>query len=160
MKVVAIVGKKKSGKTALIEHLIAYLKEYGNVGCIKHAHELDLDMPVARDTDRFFTAGAEVVIGASTEKTMKICSRKNLRELIAEMPTSGIDFVLVEGFKSSNLPKITLSDFSDSDEEVSNIIKKIDFREYSKMREEMIKEIVQIILSLEDYKTNFLRKKA
>ncbi|MHC1624022.1 MAG: molybdopterin-guanine dinucleotide biosynthesis protein B, partial [Candidatus Methanospirareceae archaeon] len=121
MKVIAIVGKKKSGKTALIEHLIAYLKGYGNVGCIKHAHELDLDLPVARDTDRFFTAGAEVVIGASAEKTVKICGQKNLRELIAEMATSDIDFVLVEGFKSSDLPKIALSDFSDSDEEVSNI---------------------------------------
>ena len=156
MKVVAIVGKKKSGKTALIEHLVRYLKEYGGVGCIKHAHELDLDMPVARDTDRFFTAGAEVVIGASTEKTIKICSRKKLPDLIAEMATSGIDFVLVEGFKSSDLPKISLSDFSDSDEEVSNILMRVDFRDDSKMREEMIKEIVQIILSLEDYKTNLI----
>ncbi len=81
MKVVAIVGKKKSGKTSLIEHLIAYLKEYGKVECIKHAHELDLGMHVARDTDRFFTAGAEVVIGALTEKMIQICSRKNLRDL-------------------------------------------------------------------------------
>lgn len=151
MKVVAIVGKKKSGKTALIEHLIAYLKEYGSVGCIKHAHELDLDMPVARDTDRFFTAGAEVVIGASTEKTMKICSRKNLPDLIAEMATSGVDFVLVEGFKSSDLPKISLSDFSDSDEEVRNIIKRIYLVADFKIPEETIKELVQLILSLDDY---------
>jgi molybdopterin-guanine dinucleotide biosynthesis protein MobB len=150
MKVISIIGKKKSGKTSLIEYLITYLKEYGKVGCIKHAHELDLD--ASKDTDRFFNAGAEIVIGASEEKTIKICGGKNLMELIEEMVNSGVDFVLVEGFKSSDLPKIALSNFSD--EEVSNIIKKMDFR--GKMREEMIKEIVQFILSLEDYKTNFL----
>ncbi|MCK4476708.1 MAG: molybdopterin-guanine dinucleotide biosynthesis protein B [Methanophagales archaeon] len=149
MKVISIIGEKKSGKTSLIEYLIIYLKEYGKVGCIKHAHELDLD--ASKDTDRFFNAGAEIVIGASEEKMVKIYGGKNLKELLKEMADSCADFVLVEGFKSSGLPKIALSDFSD--EEVSNIIKRIDFREDSKMREEMIKEIVQIILSLEDYKT-------
>ena len=149
MKVVAVVGKKNSGKTALIEHLIAYLKEYGNVGCIKHAHELDLDVPIARDTDRFFTAGAEIVVGVSAEKTIKICGYKSLPDLIAEMETSGVDFVLVEGFKSSDLPKITLNDFSH--QEVSNILKRIDFGGNFKIPEEMIKELVQLILSLDDY---------
>jgi len=147
MKVISIIGEKKSGKTSLIQYLIAYLKEYGKVGCIKHAHELDLD--ASKDTDRFFNAGAEVVIGASEEKTVKICGGKNLKELIEEIADSGVDFVLVEGFKSSNLPKIALNDFSD--EEVNNIVKRIDFR--GKMSEEMITEIVQLILSLEDYKT-------
>lgn len=149
MKVVAVVGKKNSGKTALIEHLTVYLKEYGNVGCIKHAHELDLDASIARDTDRFFTAGAEVVIGASAEKTIKIYRYKSLDDLIAEMATSGVDFVLVEGFKSSDLPKITLSDFSH--QEVSNILKRIDLGGDFKIPEEMIKELVQLILSLDDY---------
>ncbi|MBL7117690.1 MAG: molybdopterin-guanine dinucleotide biosynthesis protein B [Candidatus Syntrophoarchaeum sp.] len=147
MKVISIIGEKKSGKTSLIQYLIAYLKEYGKVGCIKHAHELDLD--ASKDTDRFFNAGAEVVIGTSEEKTVKICGGKNLKELIEEIADSGVDFVLVEGFKSSNLPKIALNDFSD--EEVNNIVKRIDFR--GKMSEEMITEIVQLILSLEDYKT-------
>ena len=154
MKVISIIGEKKSGKTSLIQYLIPYLKEYGKVGCIKHAHKLDLDTSTAKDTDRFFNAGAEVVIGTSKQKTIKICSGKNLNELLNEMANSGVDFVLVEGFKSSDLPKIALSDFLD--EEVSNIIKKVpkDFEG----REEMIKEIVELIISLEG--TNFLRKKA
>jgi len=149
MKVVAVVGKKNSGKTALIEHLIAYLKEYGNVGCIKHAHELDLDASIARDTDRFFTAGAEIVVGVSAEKTIKICGYNRLPDLIAEMATSGVDFVLVEGFKSSDLPKITLNDFSH--QEVSNILKRVDLGGDFKIPGETIKELVQLILSLDDY---------
>ncbi len=147
MKVVSIIGEKKSGKTSLIEYLIVYLKRYGKVGCIKHAHELDLD--ASKDTARFFNAGAEVVIGASGEKTVKICRGKNLTELKEEMAKSGVDFVLVEGFKNSDFPKIALSDFNDVS--VSNIITRLDFSKDFKGMEEKIKEIVELILSLEDY---------
>ena len=147
MKVISIIGEKKSGKTTLIEYLIANLKGYGKVGCIKHAHELDLD--ATKDTTRFFNAGAHVVIGASAEKMVKISGPKNLTELIDEMASSGIDFLLVEGFKSSDLPKITLSDFST--QEVSKILKRVDLRDNPTMQEELIRELVQLILSLDDY---------
>ena len=153
MKVISVIGKKKSGKTSFIEYLIPYLNEYGKVGCIKHAHELNLDFdtPTAKDTDRFFNAGAEVVIGTSEEKAIKICRRgKTVTELLTEMAQSDVDFVLVEGFKSSDLPKITLSEFLDEDL-VSNIIKKVDLPTDSEDREETIKEIVKLILSLDDY---------
>jgi len=157
MKAISIIGKKKSGKTSLIEYLIPYLNEYGKVGCIKHAHELNLDLNLdfdtstAKDTDRFFNAGAEVVIGTSEEKAIKICRRgKTVTELLTEMAHSDVDFVLVEGFKSSNLPKITLSEFLDEDL-VGNIIKKVDLPTDSEDREETIKEIVKLILSLDDY---------
>ena len=157
MKVISIIGKKKSGKTSFIEYLIPYLNEYGKVGCIKHAHELNLDLNLyfdtstAKDTDRFFNAGAEVVIGTSEEKAIKICRRgKTVTELLTEMAHSDVDFVLVEGFKSSDLPKITLSEFLD-DDSVSNIIKKVDLPTDSEDREETIKEIVNLILSLDDY---------
>ena len=153
MKVISIVGAKKSGKTSLIVDLIAYLSEYGKVGCIKHAHELDLD--ASKDTGRFFNAGAGIVIGASDEKTVTICGTKNLTDLIREMADSGLDFVLVEGFKSSDLPKIALSDFSG--DEVSNLIKSIDFS--GEKNEEMIKEIVQIILSLDSYKLLYSQRR-
>ncbi|MHC1610617.1 MAG: molybdopterin-guanine dinucleotide biosynthesis protein B [Candidatus Methanospirareceae archaeon] len=153
MKVVAVVGKKNSGKTALIENLILHLRKYGSVGCIKHAHELDLDPSIARDTDRFFTAGAEVVVGVSAEKTIKICGYNRLPDLIGEMAASGIDFVLVEGFKSSDLPKITLNEYSHRG--ASNILKRVDIGEDFKIPEKTIKELVQLILSLDDYKPFF-----
>jgi molybdopterin synthase catalytic subunit len=147
MKVISIIGEKKSGKTTLIEYLIANLKDHGTVGCIKHAHELDLE--TTKDTTRFITAGADVVIGTSTEKTVKISGPKNLPDLIDEMASSGIDFLLVEGFKGSDLPKITLSDFSTR--EVSKILKRVDLTGNPRMQEELIRELVQLILSLEDY---------
>jgi molybdopterin-guanine dinucleotide biosynthesis protein MobB len=154
MKVIAIIGKKKSGKTTLIGYLIPYLKEYGKVGCIKHAHELD--PPTAKDTDRFFNVGAEVVIGSSGKKMVKLCSGKNLDALIDEMANSGMDFVLVEGFKSSDLPKIALSDFPD--EEVRGIIKRIKFS--GTMRNEQITEIIKLVRSVDDYKKPFFKKES
>lgn len=150
MKVISIIGEKKSGKTSLITYLIPYLKKYGKVGCIKHAQELDLG-DKGTDTDRFFHSGAEVVIGASGDKTVKICGGKNLMELIEEMANSGVDFLLVEGFKSSNLPKIALSDFHDENVGVSGVIKRLDFPRDFKGREERLKEILELILSLDDY---------
>ena len=147
MKVIGIIGERKSGKTSLIAYVIPYLKEYGAVGCIKHAHELDLDTPIAKDTDRFVNAGAEVVIGASEQKTVTICRGKTLDALIEEMANSGIEFVLVEGFKSSGLPKIALSDFADDG--VATIIKRVDVQ--GELGEELVKELVNLISSLDDY---------
>lgn len=145
MNVISIVGAKKSGKTSFIEDLIVYLKDYGKVGSIKHAHELDLD--TSKDTGRLFNAGADVVMGASAENTVKICGSKNLNELIDDMADSGVDFVLVEGFKSSDLPKIALNDFSDN--EVSNIVMRTYYK--STGQEEVLKEIDQLIRSLDAY---------
>ncbi len=145
MKVISIVGAKNSGKTSLIVDLIAYLKDYGKVGSIKHAHELDID--TSKDAERFFNAGADVAIGASGEKTLKICGSKDLNELIADMANSGVDFLLVEGFKSSDLPKIALNKNNFSNDEVSNIILSIDYKGTDKT----LKEIAQLIRSLNDY---------
>jgi molybdopterin synthase catalytic subunit len=127
--------------------LIAYLKKYGKVGSIKHAHELDFD--TSKDTGRFFNAGADVVMGVSDEKTVKISGTKNLKVLIDDMADSDLEFVLVEGFKSSDLPKIALNDFPD--DEARNIIARIDIKGNSRSRGEILKEIVQVIRALDDY---------
>lgn len=147
MKVISIIGEKKSGKTTLIESLIGHLKEFGRVGCIKHAHELDLEP--SRDTTRFVNAGAEVVIGMAADRMVKISPPRDLPEMIDEMANSGIDFLLLEGFKSSDLPKITLSDFSAH--EVQGIIRRLDLGSNPGGQEDLIRELVHLIRALEDY---------
>jgi len=150
MKVISIIGEKKSGKTTLIEDLIMRLKDYGSVGCIKHAQELDLDE--SKDTTRLFNAGAEVVIGSSEHVTLKLSRSKslNLKEQLKDMADSGMDFVLVEGFKSSDLPKIALSTLpdrdGDEDGEITNVVMRLsgDPKSY-------LQEIVELVLKIEDY---------
>ena len=155
MKVISIIGKKKSGKTTLIEDLIMRLRDYGSVGCIKHAQELDLDE--SKDTTRLFNAGAEVVIGSSEHATLKISKSKNkslnLKEQLKDMADSGMDFVLVEGFKSSDLPKIALNPLPDrdgdedgGDGEITNVVMRLSGNPKS-----FLQEIVELVLKIEDY---------
>ena len=145
MKVISIVGEKNSGKTTLIEDLIVMLRDYGSVGCIKHAQELALDE--SKDTTRLFNAGAELVIGASEHATLKLSRGKSLKEHLKDMADSGMDFVLVEGFKSSDLPKIAIEPLPDRDgDEITNVVMRLsgDPKGY-------LKEIVELVLKIEDY---------
>ena len=151
MKVISIIGEKKSGKTTLIEDLIMRLKDYGSVGCIKHAQELDLYE--SKDTTRLFNAGAEVVIGSSEHVTLKLSRSKskslNLKEQLKDMADSGMDFVLVEGFKSSDLPKIALNPLPDrdgDDGEITNVVMRL-----SGNPKGYLQEIVELVLKIEDY---------
>ncbi len=149
MKVISIVGKQKSGKTSLIERLIASLKHYGTVGCIKHAQELEFAMPIARDTDRFFNAGADVVVGVSGERSIKLSGPRDLTDLIEEMARSDISFLLVEGFKSSTLPKVALSEYLPH--EVRNIRKRVELKGGTEIPETVVQELVEFILALDEY---------
>ena len=67
--VVSIVGKSKAGKTALIESLVAELKQRGyRVATIKHSPEgFELDQP-GKDSWRHVQSGSDAVIISSPQK--------------------------------------------------------------------------------------------
>src|SRR5262245_7750509 len=107
MKVVGFAGYSGSGKTTLVEKLIPALKLRGlRVSVVKHAHhKFDIDHP-GKDSFRHREAGAfEVVIASSRRLAlMREYERDhepNVHHLIAEL-YEGVDWVLVEGFKSSD----------------------------------------------------------
>jgi molybdopterin molybdotransferase len=107
--IVSIVGKSESGKTMLMEQLIAEFKKRGyKVAAVKHSHGgMEIDHP-GKDSWRFSQAGSDAVCISSPDKLAFI---KNLnRELKIEeiMPIVGpeFDLVLVEGFRKSKTPKI------------------------------------------------------
>jgi molybdopterin-guanine dinucleotide biosynthesis protein B len=108
-KVLSIVGKKRSGKTTLIERLIPALNRRGvRVGTIKHdAHRFDMDHP-GKDTYRHFAAGAEAVVIASAEKLAlqkRLDGPRSVDDL-ASRYLSGVDLVLTEGYRSADKPKV------------------------------------------------------
>ena len=111
MKVVGFAGYSGSGKTTLVEKLIPALKPRGlRVSVVKHAHhDFDIDVP-GKDTYRHREAGAFEVVVASDRRLALMRefeqpSKLTVHHLLAEV-WPGIDWVLVEGFKSSNLLKV------------------------------------------------------
>ena len=111
MKVAGFAGFSGSGKTTLVERLIPAFKLMGlRVSVAKHAHhDFDIDRP-GKDTYRHREAGAFEVVVASDRRLALMrefeqASRLSVHHLLAEL-YDGVDWVLVEGFKDSNLPKV------------------------------------------------------
>jgi len=106
---VSFVAKSGTGKTTLLEKVIAELKSRGyRVGVIKHdAHRFDIDHP-GKDSHRLTQAGADTMLISSPEKLAVIkkhAASPPIEELIATY-FGDVDLVLTEGFKKSGLPKI------------------------------------------------------
>lgn len=111
MHVVCFAGYSGSGKTSLIEQVIPVLVALGQrVSVIKHTHHrFDIDTP-GKDTWRHRQAGAYEVLAASDQRVVLMRElptpqEPNVHALIAQLDNS-IDWVLVEGFKDCDLPKL------------------------------------------------------
>jgi molybdopterin-guanine dinucleotide biosynthesis protein B len=69
MRVYGVIGWKNSGKTSLMERLVAEITGRGfSVSTVKHVHhDVDLDQP-GKDTYRHRQAGAREVVLASADR--------------------------------------------------------------------------------------------
>ncbi len=110
MHVVGFCGPSGVGKTTLIEGVIAGLRARGlRVSVVKHAHQhFDIDRP-GKDSHRHRSAGATEVLVASSQRLALLrefdtAGLPSVHQLIAEL--SPADWVLVEGWKHADLPKI------------------------------------------------------
>lgn len=111
MKVAGFAGYSGAGKTTLVEKLIPALKARGlRVSVVKHAHHrFDIDHP-GKDTYRHRQAGAFEVVVASDRRLALMRefeqpAQLTVHHLLAEL-YDGVDWVLVEGFRDSNLMKL------------------------------------------------------
>lgn len=111
MKVAGFSGYSGSGKTTLVEQLIPALRLRGlRVSVVKHAHHsFDIDK-AGKDSYRHREAGAFEVVIASNRRLALIREFEreaslSVHQMLAELDP-GVDWVLVEGFKDSDLPKI------------------------------------------------------
>lgn len=111
MKVVGFAGYSGAGKTTLVERLVLELRHRGlRVSVVKHAHHsFDVDHP-GKDSYRHREAGAFEVVVASNrrlvlQRQFEQEAELSVHHLIAEL-YDGVDWVLVEGFKESDLLKV------------------------------------------------------
>ena len=105
----SVVAYSGTGKTTLIEKLVAELKARGfRTAVIKHdAHEFDIDHE-GKDSWRFTRAGADVTVVVSDSKAAIMENRPVALEAILAKITD-VDIIITEGYKSGGLPKIALS---------------------------------------------------
>jgi molybdopterin-guanine dinucleotide biosynthesis protein MobB len=107
--VISIVGRSNSGKTTLLEKLIVELKRRGyTVAAVKHSGSgFQLDHP-GKDSWRLAEAGSDAVLLASSQRLalLQRTTHPPTFEDVIGMLGDKFDFVLVEGFKESDVPKI------------------------------------------------------
>ncbi|MGA2573334.1 MAG: molybdopterin-guanine dinucleotide biosynthesis protein B [Candidatus Methanomethylicaceae archaeon] len=97
------------GKTALIDSLLAGLKQQGIKACVLKHSGHDFEPDVEKDTWFFRQAGAigsAVITEAGLASFYVPCS--TLESSLAILEGLEPDIILCEGFKESNLPKILL----------------------------------------------------
>ena len=107
--IISFVGLSGSGKTTLLEKIIKDLKSRGyKVATVKHAgHGSSLDEP-GKDSYRHLQAGSDATIVYAHDRLMLIkpvpedISIEEIAKVFGDEP----DIVLIEGFKSSDTPKI------------------------------------------------------
>jgi len=107
--IISIVGNSESGKTTLMEKLIAELKSRGyRVATVKHApNESSFDEP-GKDSWRHVRAGSEAAVISSSDKLViiKPLEQEAGFEQLARLLGEDYDIILAEGFKVSDAPKI------------------------------------------------------
>jgi molybdopterin-guanine dinucleotide biosynthesis protein MobB len=108
--IISFIGSSGSGKTTLLEKVVTELKKRGiRVAVIKHSHDSDLGFDKnGKDSQRYTTAGAEVVIVSSPQEIvfMKKTDHDLSPNEITRLIDPDIDLVLTEGFKSAGTLKI------------------------------------------------------
>ena len=109
MRVYGVIGWKNSGKTGLMERLVAEITGRGfTVSTVKHVHhDVDLDIP-GKDTFRHRAAGATETVLASAHR---FALMREHRGPEPELPAilsrlAPVDLVLVEGYKRDAHPKV------------------------------------------------------
>lgn len=113
MKALGFAAFSGMGKTTLLEQLIAALRARGQrVSTVKHAHhDVDIDIP-GKDSWRHRQAGASEVLLVCDKRLALVREFESAQDLdvhamLAEL-RSDVDWVLVEGFKHGNLPKVEI----------------------------------------------------
>ena len=102
-----IVGRSGSGKTALIEKLIAYYTARGlKIAVVKSTrHDFDAE-PSGKDTARYRGAGAFGAVITNGAHIAVTAERAMTPPEIAEKYFPDADIIIIEGYKEGSLRKI------------------------------------------------------
>lgn len=133
VRVAAVTGLKKSGKTTVLEHLVKELTEKGKrVATVKFTHHMEQEFSFdieGKDTFRHRKAGAFFVVATSGVETVLIIrhselERKRIDNLLSFLPEK-VDYLLCEGLpeqeKSKGIPEIVCLKSTESWQETKKV---------------------------------------
>ena len=145
MRIISIVGLKKTGKTSLTGKIIKELSNRGfKVASIKHSHhQMEMDHE-GTDTYKQMEAGSDFVVGIGGRTYFNINERLDLERILFLMKLmENPDFVVIEGFKAYPYAKIAtceevkdeytikvLNSFEITDEELLDLVDLVEERSY------------------------------
>ncbi len=105
VKIIAVIGSNKSGKTYTIEYITSKLTQKGyKIGSAKHVHRPNFTIDVeGKDTYRHANAGSDRIICLS-EDEVAIIRKENgrlytLEKLLEHFKDENFDLVILEGFR-------------------------------------------------------------
>jgi molybdopterin synthase catalytic subunit len=110
VKIIHVAGTSGSGKTTFIRDLLAVLAGRGSVASVKHLGHHRFELVPGKDTTVFYETGIECSVGIDDEKTVFIRRGGGLAGVLHELCDSGVDYTVIEGFKTLPYPKIVMGD--------------------------------------------------
>lgn len=110
MKILHIAGWSGSGKTTYILQLCSHLVLLGKTATIKHIGSHHSKLPAGKDSTLHFQSGADPAIGIDEEKTSACFHSVNLDDTLNFLSDAGVQYAVIEGFKSRPFQKILIGD--------------------------------------------------
>jgi molybdopterin synthase catalytic subunit len=110
MKIIHVAGTSGSGKTTFILDLLAMLAERGSVASVKHLGHHRFDLAPGKDTTVFFETGIQCSVGIDDEKAVFITRGGTIPGVLRELSDSGVEYTVIEGFKTLPYPKVVFGD--------------------------------------------------
>jgi len=141
------MGTKDTGKTTLVAKIVEKLvqKQY-KVGTAKYSH-VTFDL-ADRDTGKHRQAGANIVVGTGKETFILFDHPLDLEKIISTIEfNDGLDFLILEGFKTSKFAKFSVSDLKDeytiqqvdvktlNDDKIDELVKLVEERSYGLLQD-------------------------
>jgi molybdopterin-guanine dinucleotide biosynthesis protein MobB len=82
----------------------------GRVAVIKHLGDHQFNLEKGKDTTLFFDAGATISVGVDNQKSVAVIRSSRLEDIFVFLRNQGIDYAIIEGFKTLAFPKIVIGD--------------------------------------------------
>ncbi len=122
--VIAVIGNSDAGKTTLACHLVRTFTAQGHrVAAVKHCPHGHEASRAGSDTERLYEAGASVVVASSPDRvtqTERVGEDSPLATITDGL--DDVDLVIVEGYKSSAVPKVLVTNGRSSSPMVDNVV--------------------------------------